>query len=292
MSKKNIEQNPALIWLHWVGIVYVALMASCLVAATGAAMLELMPWFDILIPTTRGAIQMGPTIQILSTGMIMVLVMYLPSSLRVLKLEAAHRDFNLTMDDVTKAYAASHEADRAGVFNLSSEFDSVRERINHMRQHPELSKLEPAILDVASQMSHVSRDLADVYSDEAVDRAKTVLRQRQLELEEFSDQLALARRQTDEVKRWVQQLEVEGSVSENQLGQLKQDLAEILPAVGLKVIRGPKQPIKPAIEADTAVQTEMTQLEDHSQNIVTMSDDKKSKAKVKIFRDKESRAAE
>ncbi len=295
MAKKSgVEKNTVLIWLHWVGIVYVGLVALVLVAATGAAMLKIIPWFDILVPKGDGSwLQMGPTIQIILTGMAMILVTYLPSSLRVLKLEAEHRDFNLTMEDVSKAYIASHEADRAGLFNLSSEFDSVRERINHMRAHPELSKLEPAVLDVAAQMSHTSRELAEVYSDEAVDRAKTVLRQRQIELEEFSDQLALARRQTDEVKRWIQQLEVEGSVTDNQLAQLKQDLAEILPSVGLKVIRGPKQPMQPAIEASSA-DAMPAALEDQSQNVVSLQDDAPSTAKLKskVTSAKDSRAAE
>ncbi|MFC2968339.1 hypothetical protein [Acidimangrovimonas pyrenivorans] len=70
-----------------------------------------------------------------------------------------------------RALARAHGGDREGVFALSSEFDSMRERLTHLRKHPDLSGLEPELLELAAQMSHLSRDLARVYSDEKVARA-------------------------------------------------------------------------------------------------------------------------
>ena len=66
------------------------------------------------------------------------------------------------MWDVAQAYQAAHAADRDGVFNLPSEFDSVRERIEHLRRHPDLGRLKPEILELAAQISHESRELAGV----------------------------------------------------------------------------------------------------------------------------------
>ena len=44
---------------------------------------------------------------------------------------------------VARAYRHAHAADRAGVFALSSEFDAMRARLEHLRKHPDLSHLEP-----------------------------------------------------------------------------------------------------------------------------------------------------
>lgn len=285
MAQRKEENSSVLIWLHWIGVLYVCLIAFALVVATGGAMISYLPWLDLVVSTANGPIQIGPNLQMIGTGLALVLLVYLPSSLRVLKLEASHREFAMTMEDVTKAYIASHEADRSDLFNLSSEFDSVRERINHMRDHPELAKLEPAVLDVAAQMSHVTRDLAAVYSDEAVTRAKSILRQRQVELEEFTDHLSMARRQTDEIKRWTQQMEVEGNVADAQLAQLRQDLSEILPSLGLKVIRGPKP--KPELQAKLVDDTKRIE----KGNIVAIADESSNAPKVKLPPNKNDSAA-
>ena len=51
--------------------------------------------------------------------------------------------------------------------------------------HPDLGALEPEILELAAQMSRISQDLAETYSDEKVDRARTFLQQRQQEIDTF-----------------------------------------------------------------------------------------------------------
>lgn len=76
------------------------------------------------------------------------------------------------MTDVSRAYGAVHVADRGDVFRLSKEFDSVRERLAYLRDHPDLSSLVSTVLEVAAQMLHVSNELAEVYSNDHVTRRR------------------------------------------------------------------------------------------------------------------------
>ena len=166
------------------------------------------PWIEIY--ASHDGVQIaraGMWVQIGLTLLVVALAFYLPSAARVLKLEAHHRDFSLSMEDVARAYRASHEADRATLFKMASEFDSVRERIQHMKEHPDLGHLEPEILELAGQMSHVSRDLADIYSDDSVARAKAFLKQRQEEVDRYLETLALAKKTTEDLRGWMNQLE-------------------------------------------------------------------------------------
>ncbi|MEM8591611.1 MAG: DNA repair protein, partial [Pseudomonadota bacterium] len=157
------------------------------------------------------------------------LLFYLPGALKIMQLDHAHRRFALTMEDVARAYHVSHTADREGAFTMSSEFDAVRERMLFLKDHPDLAGLEPDIIDVASQMSVVSHDLAAIYSDEKVDRARSVLRQRQNEIMDLQDRITRARQITDELTRWTNQVEVERAVADTQIAQLAADLEDILP---------------------------------------------------------------
>ncbi|MDG1103585.1 MAG: hypothetical protein P8N75_09480 [Ascidiaceihabitans sp.] len=76
------------------------------------------------------------------------------------------------MTDVSRAYGAVHVADRGDVFRLSKEFDSVRERLAYLRDHPDLSSLVSTVLEVAAQMLHVPNELAEVYSNDHVTRLR------------------------------------------------------------------------------------------------------------------------
>jgi hypothetical protein len=84
-------------------------------------------------------------------------------------------------------------------------------------------------------MSHESRDLASVYSEEKVDRARTFLRQRQREIEDYREQIAMAQQTCADLKRWSQQVNVEDSVVSAQMQRLEADLAEILPLIGYEM---------------------------------------------------------
>lgn len=208
----------------------VALVGSCLFAALG-----LSPW--LYLPVRFGDTvypQAGMWLQIGVAALFLALCFYIPANRRMVQLERSHRDFSMTMDDVARAYAISHDADRRSTFMLRSEFDAVRERIVYLRQHPELDTLEPEILQVAAQMSQQSRDIAEIYSDEKVDRAKTFLRQRQQEVERFQEQLDIATRTVKEIKRWLHEVELEEHVVQVQLDRLSKDLTDVLPQIGFQ----------------------------------------------------------
>lgn len=174
----------------------------------------------------------GMLTQILVTAILVALVFFLPASARVLRLERAHRAFEIKMEDVARAYHLCHTADRSGVFTLSSEFDSVRERLAYLRDHPELEHLEADVLEIAAQMSQQSRRLADVYNEEKVARAKAFLKQRQEEVERQQARIVEALHACTEIRKWAQQVELEESVVASQLAQLDEQLAACLPALG------------------------------------------------------------
>ncbi|PIE14782.1 MAG: DNA repair protein [Rhodobacterales bacterium] len=204
------------------------MIGLCLGAAFGY-----WPWLEI--QASIGDHQIAHAGMILQIGFALfclALLLFLPSHARIMQLEKSHRDFQITMQDVAKAYAISHQADRDGLFHLRSEFDSVRERIQHLRDHPSLELLEPAVLEVAAQMSHEARKLADVYNSEKVKRAKTFLKQRQQEVDRFEEKLKVAQHTTDELKNWLLQIETDETLIERQLDTLEADLFEILPELG------------------------------------------------------------
>ena len=163
-----------------------------------------------------------------------------------MRLERSHRRFQLSMEDVARAYQASHTHDRQDNFVLSEEFSSVRDRIQHLRNHPDLGHLEPEILDVAAQMSHQSRDLADVYSDANVARAKSFLLQRQEEIDRMNERVTMARTTCDELKRWQEDITADEREMNRQLARLESDVLDILPSIGFdlafedeKVVQSP-----------------------------------------------------
>ena len=164
-----------------------------------------------------------------------MLLLYLPSWARVRKLEASHRKFHLSMEDISRAYRLAHEADRRGVFTLSGEFDAMRERLNHLRKHPDLGHLEPELLELAAQMSLQSRDLAQVYSAEKIERAKTFLKARQMEAQALEDKLRIARLACDELRAWINDVEVEERRISEQFQLLERDLKSVLPALGYEL---------------------------------------------------------
>ena len=215
--------------LQYAGIGVVALAAAAAVAATVGSALGLIPWLDLAALGWAGA---GLWVQVAGTALLVALACFLPGATRVLRLEHAHRSFNLKMEDVARAYHTAHADDRAGAFRMKHEFDAVRERLAHLREHPELGSLEPDVLEVAAQMSAQSARLAAVYSDEKVDRARRFLEQRQEEVERTREMIAKAHHSGRELKKWVESIELEEQVTDNQLERLEEELEEILPRLG------------------------------------------------------------
>lgn len=171
-------------------VVFLLAALALSVATIGAATGHL-PWleFEVAIGGTAYP-NAGELAQIALAALALPRCVYLPANARIMALDTSHRRFNMGMQDVARAYALAHSADRAGLFRLSSEFDAVRERLIYLRNHPNPSGLEQDLLEVAAQMSHVSQELADTCSDEKVARACAFLRQRQQEVETFNARLA------------------------------------------------------------------------------------------------------
>ncbi|MHA7849700.1 DNA repair protein [Roseovarius sp.] len=226
--------------LQRLAMVVFVIAALTLGALTLLAALGHAPWLEFTVHIGGTPYdQAGHVAQIAITGLAVLLCVYLPSNWRILRLESSHRRFEIGMRDVARAYAMAHAADRDGLFRLSSEFDAVRERLAYLRDHPDLGALEPALLEVAAQMSHISRELAEVYSDDRVARARAFLTQRQQEVEAFNARLEQAKQTCRELKHWTHQVELEESVAVSQLTRLRDELQAILPEMGLEDTVGP-----------------------------------------------------
>jgi hypothetical protein len=210
------------------------LAALAAAAATAAATFGLLPW--LVLPVSFDGAEVanaGMIAQIGLTALLVLLVGFLPSNARVRRLEVTNRDFHISMADVAQAYRYVHQADREGVFQLSREFDTMRERIDWMRQHPDLAEMEHDVLQAAAQMSVESRELAETYSDEKVDRARSFLRQRQHEVEDYRQRISMAQATVGEIKRWMQAISVEEGLAEKQMERLQKDLVEVTDALKL-----------------------------------------------------------
>lgn len=211
----------------------IVLAALGLAGATAAAAMGWLPWPQLALFFGGAALpQAGMWVQIGLTLLFALLCLYLPGLARIRKLETGHRSFVVGMEDVARAYRHAHASDRAGVFALSSEFESMRARMEHLREHPDFRHLEPELLQLAAQMSHETRDLARAYSDDKVNRARLFLKQRQEDVQALTDRLAAARRTCDELRRWLQDIEAEERQAQVQIRRLEADLREILPTLG------------------------------------------------------------
>lgn len=209
------------------------LLTLAALAATLLAALGQLPWLHL--PLRYGETdlpQSGRWAQIALTALLCLICLFLPANARMARLERSHRSFAMGLEDVAHAYRLAHAADRAGVFALSGEFDSMRARLAHLRDHPDLGHLEPELLQLAAQMSFQTRDLARTYSDDRVARARAFLQQRQEEVTALTDRLTLARQTVDELRRWLTDIEVEERQAEAQIKRLEADLREILPQIG------------------------------------------------------------
>lgn len=207
-----------------------AALAAILVGYTSASVAGFAPWLSLDMRFGDYAVQdAGMVVQSAVAVFALMLCFFIPPATRVMALENSHRSFHMGMRDVTRAYRAAHKADREGVFSLSSEFDSIRERIAFLRDHPDLSELEPSVLEVASQMSHISRELAETYSDAKVARARDFLVQRQQEIELFNERLTEAKAIAAEMRNWHNRVEIEENIARAQLNRLWEELDGVLP---------------------------------------------------------------
>lgn len=211
-----------------------ALAAAAVLATLGAAV-GLLPWLSFSASFGEARFDgAGVATQVTVTLLLLALTLFLPSGWRVMRLEESHRRFAIGMEDVARAYHVAHADDRRGAFRMRSEFDAVRERLAHLREHPELEGFEPDVLEVAAQMSVQSRRLAEVYSDEKVARARRFLEQRQEEVERSRELIAKAHHAARELKRWTESVELDESVIDSQRARLEAELEDILPRIGVR----------------------------------------------------------
>ena len=218
-------------------LLFFAACAAGLTTATVMAVTGTWAWIDLPLSYEGAPIQnAGMYLQIFGTVLAAGICFFLPANTRIMQLENSHRRFTVSMDDVARAYGAVHAADRGRTFKLSSEFDAVRERLAYLRDHPDLSTLEPALLETAAQMSHISRELAEVYSDDKISRARDFLKQRQEEISLFNSRLDQAKAISTEMKHWLHEVDLEESVAAAQLARLSEEMNEILPQLGRETV--------------------------------------------------------
>ncbi|MCB2068120.1 MAG: hypothetical protein KDE15_15925 [Erythrobacter sp.] len=207
-------------------------------------------WIDL--PLAYGGAplpQAGMIAQLGLTALLGLLCAYLPANFRVMALENSHRRFHIGMGDVARAYVQAHASDRGGAFLLKGEFDSIRERIAFLRDHPDLAELQADTIEVAAQMSHVSRELARIYSDGNVMRARDFLIARQQEIEDFNIRLAEARAIAVEIRHWTDAVEIEEAVARSQLARLTEELLTLVPELAAEVGAGAPEDAAPAAAA-------------------------------------------
>ena len=220
--------------LQQVCTLLLVVVTLAMVGLTGGALAGLVPWLEMPVVVNGAAVpEAGMWAQIGLTALLLILTGFLPSAARMRRIEVTARDFHLSMADVAKAYEHVHAADREGAFLLEREFDAMRERLDWMRRHPDLADLEHDVLQVAAQMSVESRELAEVYSEDKVERARSFLRARQQEVEDYRQRIAMAQATMAEMRRWMQAVSVEEGMAEKQLERLRKDLQDITDAMAL-----------------------------------------------------------
>jgi hypothetical protein len=223
--------------LQRVALATFAFVAVGLLVTSVLAALGMLPWIQIIARWQGETVpNAGMYAQIIATVFAISLCFFLPSNQRIMALENSHRHFAVGMEDVARAYDIAHAADRRRTFNISSEFDAVKERLAYLRDHPDLSALEPEVLEIAAQMSHISKELAEVYSNDRVARARSFLTERQFEVDQFNARLTEAKAMSTELKHWMHEIELEESVAAAQLQRLRDELREVMPELGLETI--------------------------------------------------------
>ncbi len=177
-------------------------------------------------------------LQIGVTALLLLIASFIPSNIRVLRLEAAHSEFRIGMRDVRTAYELAHAHDRADTFKMHGEFDGIRERFEFLRDHSDLEELDGELLTIAAQMSHQSRDLARVYSDDKVARVRDALVQRRVDADLLHERIQTAHATIREVRRALDDVEIEEASVGSQMQRLWDEVTELAALSGQGGLKG------------------------------------------------------
>ena len=89
---------------------------------------------------------------------------------------------------------------------------------------------------MAAQMSHESRELAETYSVERVERARHFLQQRQEEADQIIGRVHKASVACRELKGWLERVEVDEDRARSEIGRLQDELETLLDALALRPV--------------------------------------------------------
>lgn len=230
MESVKLVARVFVVVMQRLSLVLFAALALGLLVLTGLAVFGVLPWITLPLEWNGTAI---PAAGIYAQVGLMVLALgicfFLPSHWRMMRLEDSHRRFELGIDDIARAYHAAHAADRDGLFRTHDAFQDMHDRMMYMRDHPDFGTLEPELLELAAKMSHISRDLAEAYSDDRVQRARSFLKERQFEVDRFNDRLAHAKAIHSEFSNWITRIELDENVARTQMERLLDELETMLP---------------------------------------------------------------
>lgn len=217
-------------FLQRLSLLIFVMLAIALSTVSVLAAFGVLPWVTLPLEWNGTPVpKAGLYAQLGLTGFAIALCCFLPTHGRMMRLETSHRRFELGVDDVTRAYHAAHAADREGLFHTGDAFEDMRERMTFMRDHPDLGTLEPEILELAAKMSHISRDLAEAYSDARIRRARSFLKEREFEIDRFNERLAHAKAIQSEFSNWITRMELDENVARTQMERLLDELETMLP---------------------------------------------------------------
>jgi hypothetical protein len=176
-----------------------------------------------------GAVNLVPILCLMPGLFAAILLTFIPSARRLMKLELSHRSFQTGMEDVRQAFYIAFTADRSGMFRLNEQFDAVSERIRFLKQHPALENKEPEILALAAQMSFEARELAARYSMENVTRANSIIAERLVEVEAVEAAITDIERTNAAAKQTLERL---AAIKETAAGKLAADMQELETLLG------------------------------------------------------------
>ena len=204
-----------------------AASALALLAVTALSAAGVLPWLELQVNFGTPLPLAGIGVQIGTTLLLLVLASYIPASYRVAQLEMAHRNFEVGMDDVTRAYRAAHMADRAETFEIRREFDAVRQRYKFLKDQPDLKDIDDELLVIAAQMSETSRDLADRFSDRRIARVREGLERRAEDAQSLESQVRAIRNEKDKLTKMRGEAEVSESEFRRQVDALQDEFVSL-----------------------------------------------------------------